>query len=331
MKQTTADNVLEIENLHVSFQTMDGPVHAVRDVSLTLERGKTLALVGESGSGKSVTSYAVLRLIQSPGRITGGRIMFRPTDGESLDLAALAPKDPRLFQIRGDKISMIFQEPMTALSPVHTIGNQIMEAIRLHQQVSKSKARDLAAAMLERVGISDPQRRLDQYPFEFSGGMRQRVVIAMALVCRPQVLIADEPTTALDVTVQAQILELIEELKEEMHASILFITHDLGVVAQVADDVAVMERGRVVEKAGARQLFEGPYHPYTKRLLAAIPGLHEEPQRLAQIQAAAPPEPLPKGLIMLEHDEVAGQPGEHYRFTNGREVLVHRQPQEALV
>lgn len=271
------DVVLRVENLRVAFETHDGRVDAVRGSDFSLHRGQTLALVGESGSGKSVTSYAILRLIQPPGRIIEGSIIYHPREGKPIDLAKLDDKDRRLFDIRGGKISMIFQEPMTALSPVHSIGNQVMEAILLHRQVSRREAKQIAVQMLGRVGIANPEQRLKQYPFEFSGGMRQRVVIAMALVCRPEILIADEPTTALDVTIQAQILQLIDELKQEMGTSVLFITHDLGVVAQIADEVVVMNQGLIMESAPVLELFDDPHHPYTRRLLAAMPrteGLH---------------------------------------------------------
>jgi ABC-type dipeptide/oligopeptide/nickel transport system ATPase component len=263
------DNVLTVRDLRVDFATLHGVTHAVRGVSFDLPRGKTLALVGESGSGKSVTSYSILRLIQPPGRIVGGQIVLHPAGHKSIDIAALGPKDEQLFKIRGGKISMIFQEPMTALSPVHTVGDQITEAILLHRNVDKKQATEIAADMLARVGITDVQRRLKQYPFEFSGGMRQRVVIAMALVMKPALVIADEPTTALDVTIQAQILDLLKDLREQMNTSVLFITHDLGVVAQVADEVAVMRFGLIVERASARDLFKMPLHPYTRELLRA--------------------------------------------------------------
>ncbi len=263
------DNVLEVRDLRVDFTTLHGVTHAVRGVSFDLPRGKTLALVGESGSGKSVTSYSILRLIQKPGEITGGQINFHPKQGRVTDIVQLSAKGEELYKIRGGKISMIFQEPMTALSPVHTVGDQVTEAILLHRNVDKKQAYEIAADMLTRVGITQVQQRLKQYPFEFSGGMRQRVVIAMALVCRPEILIADEPTTALDVTVQAQILALIRELREQMNTSVMFITHDLGVVAQVADEVAVMRFGLIVERASARDLFKMPLHPYTRELLRA--------------------------------------------------------------
>jgi ABC-type dipeptide/oligopeptide/nickel transport system ATPase component len=267
--------VLSVRDLRVRFGDMiqGRVVQAVRGVSFDLKRGRTLAIVGESGSGKSVTAYSILRLIQKPGEIIGGHIWFSdPTRGIPIDLATLPEDSPELFAVRGGRISMIFQEPMTALSPVHTVGNQICEALLLHRTRDKKEARRLAVEMLGRVGIAEPERRMKQYPFEFSGGMRQRVVIAMALVCRPQVLIADEPTTALDVTIQAQILELIRELQREMGTSVIFITHDLGVVAQIADDVIVMRSGKIVEAAEVRTLFKQPRHPYTQELLAAVSG-----------------------------------------------------------
>jgi len=281
----TDDIALSVENLHVTFRTEEGLVEAVQDVSFDLRRGKALAIVGESGSGKSVTAFSILRLIQEPGRIAGGRILFRPKRGVPLDITALSEKDDRLYDLRGGSISMVFQEPMTALSPVHTVGNQICEAILLHTSVTSQEAEKRAAAMLGKVGIPEPERRLKQYPHEFSGGMRQRVVIAMALVCRPEILIADEPTTALDVSIQAQILELIRELQREVGASVIFITHDLGVVAQIADDVAVMYKGRVVEKGTVRQVLKEPLHPYTRGLLAAIPSQHNRRARLPTIDS----------------------------------------------
>lgn len=286
--------VLSIEDLEVVFDTLDGPVTAITGVNLELPRGKTVAVVGESGSGKSVTAYAILRIIQKPGRITRGRILFSPRNGEPCDIAALSEKDDRLYQLRGGKIGMIFQEPMTALSPVHTIGNQIVEAIRLHRPVTRQEAEKEAAAMLGRVGIKQPEERLKQYPHEFSGGMRQRVVIAMALVCKPEILIADEPTTALDVTIQAQILDLINELKNELGAAVLFITHDLGVVAQMADEVVVMNRSRVMERAPVLELFDQPFHPYTRGLLASMPRLDQPQSRLARVE--------------VSHDDIAGLP-----------------------
>jgi oligopeptide/dipeptide ABC transporter ATP-binding protein len=283
--------ILEVENLRTVFDIEGGIVKAVDGASFMVRRGEILAIVGESGCGKSVTAYSILRLIQSPGRIVEGRILLHPPEtgsGEPVDLAALAEKDHRLYQVRGGRISMVFQEPMTALSPVHSIGNQICEAILLHQDVSKAEARRQAADMLRRVGIPGAEGRLDQYPHEFSGGMRQRVVIAMALVCRPELLIADEPTTALDVTIQAQILQLIKHLREELQMAVLLITHDLGVVAQTADRVAVMYLGRIVEEADVRSLIKTPRHPYTMGLLKSLPGLYPGGQRLQSIVGTVP-------------------------------------------
>jgi ABC-type dipeptide/oligopeptide/nickel transport system ATPase component len=240
--------LLEVKNLRVSFPGPEGTVGAVQNISFALPRGRTLALVGESGSGKTVTAHALLRIVPAPGVIEAGRIVFRSRRVGEIDLAHLDEKSGLLFRVRGGLISLIFQEPMTALSPVHSIGSQIDEAILLHQEVSPAAARKQTLEILNRVGIADAARRYEQFPHELSGGMRQRVVIAMALVCRPELLIADEPTTALDVTLQAQILGLIKSLQREIGCSVLLITHDLGVVAQVADDVAVMHRGEIVER-----------------------------------------------------------------------------------
>lgn len=308
------DNVLEVDNLRVSFFSEQGELKAVNGVSFDVGRGRCMAIVGESGSGKSVTAYSIMRLIQSPGRIMGGQIRIFRTRAEPVDVAALSERDPRLYQVRGGLVSMIFQEPMTALSPVHTIGNQICEAILLHSKATKAEARQQAVQMLARVGIPDPEARLRQYPHEFSGGMRQRVVIAMALVCRPMLLIADEPTTALDVTIQAQILTLIRELQKELGTSVLFITHDIGVVAQIADDVAVMYRGRIVERGSVRQVIKKPLHPYTRGLLGAIPGLAVPGSRLPTIESVLngrdisqelPLVSAPDGRsVALEQDEI---------------------------
>lgn len=292
-------NVLEVEDLKVSFFTEEGEVQAVNGVSFEVGRGRCMAIVGESGSGKSVTAYSIMRLIQSPGRIVGGRIRIFPATQPSIDVAALSERDPLLYHVRGGLVSMIFQEPMTALSPVHTVGNQICEAILLHKNVSKEEARQQAVHMLARVGIPNPEGRLRQYPYEFSGGMRQRVVIAMALVCQPTLLIADEPTTALDVTIQAQILTLIRELQREMGTSVLFITHDIGVVAQIADDVAVMYRGRIVERGTVRQVIKKPLHPYTRGLLGAIPGLAAPGTRLPTIESVLAGRDISKPMPLL--------------------------------
>ena len=286
---TSPDPILRIRDLHVTFTSEEGVVGAVNGVSLELGRRRVLAVVGESGCGKSVTAYSILRLIRRPGRIAGGAIDYLPGDGRpALDLVALDEKDERLFQIRGGDISMIFQEPMSALSPVHTVGNQIGEAILLHQDVTPEQARERAVDMLRKVGIAGAERRIDQYPHELSGGMRQRVVIAMALVCNPAILIADEPTTALDVTIQAQILKLINDLQEARGTSVIFITHDLGVVAQIADDVAVMYLGRVVEKGTVRQVLKSPAHPYTAALLQSLPGNQPRRGRLPAIVGSVP-------------------------------------------
>ena len=261
--------LLEINNLVTTFHTTAGRVPAVDGVSLSIERGKTLGLVGESGCGKSVTAMSILRLVAAPGVIEAGEILLRDTSGGVLNLVTLP--EPRLREVRGGRIGMIFQEPMTSLNPVFTIGDQIAEAVLLHRDVSRAEARGRALEMLELVRMADPKRRLDEYPHQLSGGMRQRVVIAMALACEPDLIIADEPTTALDVTIQAQILDLLADLRERLGTAILLITHDLGVVAETCDDVAVMYAGRIVEQAPAAALFAKPRHPDTIGLLAARP------------------------------------------------------------
>ena len=275
--------VLEIRDLAVDFTTDTGITHALNGVSFDVARGQVTAIVGESGSGKSVTANCVMRLVVPPGRIVSGSIQFTPSQGPAFEVVALPAKDPRLYDLRGGQISMVFQEPMTALSPVHTIGAQVAEAILCHRDIGKAAAWQESAEMLLRVGIDDIERRMRMYPFEFSGGMRQRVVIAMALVCHPEVLICDEPTTALDVTIQAEILTLIRDLQRELGNSVLFITHDLGVVAQLADHVVVMYQGRVLEIGTVRQVLKTPVHPYTRGLLAAIPGMTPAGERLATI------------------------------------------------
>lgn len=269
--KSAEDAVLVVDNLRTEFATDDGVVTAVNGVSFAVGRGRTLALVGESGSGKSVTGYSILRLIQPPGRIAGGRILLRSARMGEVDITALSERDPLLYKLRGGLVSMIFQEPMTALSPVHTVGAQICEAIMLHHDCNASSAREQAVAMLDKVGIPEPMRRFDNYPHELSGGMRQRVVIAMALVCRPELLIADEPTTALDVTIQAQVLGLIRSLQREIGCSVLMVTHDFGVVAQMADDVIVMKHGLIVERGPVRSVLKKPQHAYTRALLDALP------------------------------------------------------------
>ncbi len=277
--------LLEVENLKTHFFTRDGVVRAVDGVSFTIQRGETLALVGESGCGKSVTSLSILRLIASPpGRIVEGAIRF-----EGRDLLALSEPDMR--KVRGNEISMIFQEPMTSLNPVLTVGSQIAEALVLHRGLSRSDAMARAVEMLRLVNISEPTRRVSEYPHQMSGGMRQRVMIAMALACDPKLLIADEPTTALDVTIQAQILDLMRALKEKTGAAILLITHDLGVVAEMAQRVVVMYAGRKVEEAPVDDLFARPRHPYTRGLLKSVPRLGSAKsarQPLAEIPGMVP-------------------------------------------
>jgi ABC-type dipeptide/oligopeptide/nickel transport system ATPase component len=266
------DIILSIRDLQIDFVSELGTQRAVHNISFDMHRSRTTAIVGESGSGKSVTANAIMRLIESPGKISGGSIRFYPKDKPSLEIVSLPDNSDAIYELRGGQIAMIFQEPMTALSPVHTIGNQVAEAITTHQPVTKQEAFTLASSMLSRVGITDANMRMNQYSFEFSGGMRQRAVIAMALVCHPQILICDEPTTSLDVTIQSEILALISDLKQEFDMSVMFITHDLGVVAQIADDVVVMNQGRVQETGTVRQVLKTPLHPYTKGLLAAMPG-----------------------------------------------------------
>jgi peptide/nickel transport system ATP-binding protein len=256
--------LLEVDNLTVDFTLGDGVLHAVRGVSFTLERGETLAIVGESGSGKSMTSLALMNLLPKRATRRADRLVF-----DGIDLAA-AP-ETRMRALRGNRMAMIFQEPMTSLNPSYTIGNQLIEALRTHRSVSSDEARDRAVQLLEKVGIPAAARRLSQYPHQLSGGLRQRVMIAMALMCGPDLIIADEPTTALDVTIQAQILHLLADLKNEFGMAMILISHDLGVVARVADKVAVMYAGEVVESAASRPLFKAPRHPYTRGLLNCIP------------------------------------------------------------
>ena len=277
-----SEPLLRIEDLKTHFFTDDGVVRAVDGVSYEIREGETLAVVGESGSGKSVTALSILKLIPSPpGKIVGGRILFR-----GRDLVTAPPGEMR--RIRGKEISMIFQEPMTSLNPVYTCGEQIMEAIVLHENVDRKEARERAIAMLQLVGISLPEQRVDEYPHQMSGGMRQRVMIAMALACRPSILIADEPTTALDVTIQAQILELLKRLQDSLGMAVLLITHDLGVVAETADRVAVMYAGQVVEYCDSRAAFRRTLHPYTGGLLASLPRLGGQRDALRVIPGTVP-------------------------------------------
>ena len=266
--------IARFENLKVEFQTQDGPIEAVKGVSFDIAAGETVAVVGESGSGKSVSSLSLMRLVEyGGGEISDGRLLFDRGAAGQIDLRTVDPKDMRA--IRGREIGMIFQEPMTSLNPVFTIGRQLMEGLRLHMGLSKAAARSRAIELLQQVRIPEPERRLGQYPHELSGGMRQRVVIAMALACEPRLLIADEPTTALDVTIQAEILGLMNKLQKDTGTAVMFITHDMAVVAQMADRVVVMFRGEKVEEGPAEDIFENPQHPYTKNLLAAVPKLGE--------------------------------------------------------
>lgn len=287
-----ADILLEVKDLHIHFTTADGVVKAVDGVDLTIERGKTLCLVGESGCGKSVTSRSFLKIIHSPGKIVQGQLLYhRPTPygaKETIDIAQMDAKGKEIREIRGKEISMIFQEPMSSISVMHTIGNQIIEMIRLHTPASKKEARERAIDLLRQVEIPRPERLIDEYPFRLSGGMRQRAMIAMALACNPTLLIADEPTTALDVTTQAQILDLMRSLQEEYNMALLFITHDLGVVAEIADDVAVMYLGRIVEQSDVESIFHNPKHPYTKALLESIPRITTEKIQLNPIEGMVP-------------------------------------------
>ncbi len=290
--------LLEISGLKTIFPTDDGIVNAVNDVSFKIDRGQTVGVVGESGCGKSVTGLSLLQLVPSPGRIEAGEIQFyRNREEDPLDIAQVAPKSELMRQIRGNEIAIIFQEPMTSLNPVYTVGNQIAEAIVLHEQVNKKTARERAIEMIARVGIPAPAQRVDEYPHQLSGGMRQRVMIAMALCCSPTLLIADEPTTALDVTIQAQVLGLMQELQAEMGMAIMLITHDLGVIADLADEVVVMYAGRVVERGTVDDIFYNPLHPYTQGLLKSIPILGKTPQKsLPSIPGTVPhPLTLPAG------------------------------------
>jgi len=286
-------HLLEVKNLQTHFPTRAGLVKAVDDVSFYINEGELLGLVGESGCGKSITALSVMRLIAAPGKIVGGSITFK---GEEL----LTASDERMRDIRGDDISMIFQDPMTSLNPVYTVGEQIAEALRLHRGLNKKDAVEAAIEAMKEVAMPAPERRIKDYPHQLSGGMRQRVMIAMALACNPELLIADEPTTALDVTIQAQILELLNELRQTRKLAVLLITHDLGVVAEVADRVCVMYTGRIVEESGVDEIFERPKHPYTQGLLRSVPklrGIGEAKEgRLSTIEGTVPsPTNLPAG------------------------------------
>ena len=277
-----SETLLEIKDLCVEFKTMAGTVHAVDHLSYTLHRGEKLGIVGESGSGKSVSSLAMMQLIPNPpGKVTGGQILYN-----GKDLVKLSERE--MEKIRGNEISMIFQEPMTSLNPIIRCGKQIAESLQLHRGMKKKEAMEEAIKMMQAVGIANPQARAYEYPHQMSGGMRQRVMIAMALACQPQILIADEPTTALDVTIQAQILDLIRDLNQEMNTSVVFITHDLGVVSELCDTVIVMYNGHIVEKAPTTDIFREPLHPYTQGLLSAIPRITKERKPLSTIEGMVP-------------------------------------------
>jgi len=281
--------VLNVDNLNVTFNTKRGTAKAVTDVSFTLHKGEKLGLVGESGCGKSVTCKSIMRLLPEPPAVLKGKIDLSGTS--ILDLT-----EKEMYAIRGNRISMIFQEPMVSLNPLYTIGNQLSEVITLHKKLSKEEAREAVIAMLKEVGIPSPEIRFKQYPFELSGGMRQRVMIAMALLCQPEILIADEPTTALDVTIQAQILDLLNGINKKFGTAIILITHDLGLVAENTDTVAVMYAGRIVEKAPVKQLFKHPQHPYTQGLLRSVPTMQDTGKDLPTIEGTVPSlYNLPKG------------------------------------
>ena len=276
------ETLLKVDTLSTWFYTDDGIVKAVNDVSFSLNKGHTLGIVGESGCGKSITSLSVMRLIDSPpGKIVGGKIVFK---GEDL----LAKSEEEMRRVRGKRIAMIFQEPMTSLNPVYTVGRQIEEALLIHESMTKKEAKRRALEMLRLVRIPLPEKRFDEYPHQLSGGMRQRVMIAIALACSPELLICDEPTTALDVTIQAQILALIDELKEKTGTSVIMITHDLGVISEIADEVLIMYAGEIVEYAPKTQLFQNPLHPYTQGLIACVPKLSRNSDRLQTIEGTVP-------------------------------------------
>jgi peptide/nickel transport system ATP-binding protein len=293
-----SENILEISDLEVHFRTLDGTVRGVDGVTFNVRNGETLGLVGESGCGKSVTAHSVMRLLpKRTARIVNGSIWFRTRSGDEVDMTQVDPEGELIRSIRGNEIAMIFQEPMTSLSPMHTIGDQIMESIILHQHVDKQEAEDRAIAMLEAVSIGNAREFIRSYPHQYSGGMRQRAMIAMALSCNPSVLIADEPTTALDVTIQAQILDLMRHLQHEFESAIIMITHNLGVINEMADRIAVMYLGKIVEVADRKTLFKRPAHPYTVGLMQSVPEMgRKERSRLHPIPGMIPdPFNVPQG------------------------------------
>lgn len=283
-----ASDLLKVKNMEVVFNNEDGLVHAVNGVNFKIASGQTIGIVGESGCGKSVTAFSILQLLPSLGKITNGEIWYRKSNGELVDLASLDPESKEMRKIRGAEISMVFQEPLSAFSPVHTIGDQISESIILHQNIRKKEARERTIDLLNKVGISNPSQRIDEYPFQMSGGMRQRSMIAMALACNPRLLIADEPTTALDVTIQAQVLHLIKDMQEKMDLSLMLITHDLGVVAHMVDYVYVMYLGQIAEYGPVEEIFDDPKHPYTRDLMKSIPKASGTEGKLAYIKGSVP-------------------------------------------
>lgn len=302
--------VLEVKGLKTYFKLDEGVLRAVDGVSFTVRRGETLGVIGESGCGKSITARSVLRLVNPPGRIAAGEVLWHGAGGPPVDLTKLGRDSRALRAVRGGGIAMVFQEPMASLSPVHTVGNQITEAVLLHRTRDKREAREIALETLEKVGMPQPARMLGTYPHELSGGLRQRVCIAMALAGRPALLVLDEPTTALDVTVQWQILRLLNDLKAEFEMAMLYITHDLGVVAQVADTVAVMYLGRVVESGPAERIFADPRHPYTRKLLRSVPVVgRRRGERLEAIRGTVPvPINLPRACPFRERCDDASPP-----------------------
>ncbi len=313
------DKMLEVQDLHTHFRTMDGVVKAVDGVSFSIDAGQSTGVVGESGSGKSVTSLSVMRLIDPPGWVASGHIYFR-----GKDLASLSEEEMR--KIRGNEISMVFQEPMSALNPVYTVGDQVAEVVRVHRDVSRREATNRAIELFKKVGIPAAERRVHEYPHNLSGGMRQRVMIAMALANEPDLLILDEPTTALDVTIQAQILELVKDLRRDFNTAVLLITHDIGVVAEMADNVVVMYGGKVMERATVMQLIQDPKHPYSKGLLASIPSLGMKGQRLNVIAGAVPnPLNMPPGCPFAPRCpyvmDVCTTMPEYKTLEDGREVF----------
>ena len=322
-----SEYLVDIKNERLSFFTPAGEVKALNDVSIHLKEGEVLGIVGESGSGKSVTAYSLMGLTAYPGKLIGGTLEF---NGHRIDEMT----ENQMRKIRGEEISIIFQDPMTSLNPVYTIGNQICEMILLHTNKSKQEARERAKELLTLVGINEPEKRLKQYPHELSGGMRQRVMIAIALACEPKLLIADEPTTALDVTIQAQILELINELKEKTGASVMMITHDLGVIAEVADDVMVMYAGKVVEHATCDQIFDKPLHPYTYGLMNCIPKLDgDDTKELSVIEGMVPSfDDMPKGCAFCprcpEAMDICREKMPKLAWTEGREVRCFKYTEE---